>query len=153
MSEFDATPIVAALVSHAAALGKFERVNAHEPKNAPGSGLSAAVWAQSIGPQPMASGLQRTTIRVVFNVRIYQSFLSQPEDAIDPNMMRAVSALMDAYSGDFTLGGLVRNVDLLGMQGIPLSAQAGYVNQDGKLFRVYTITVPAIVNDQFEQEP
>lgn len=151
MSEFDVNPVINAVISHAQATGKFETVNGYEPKSAPGTGLSAAVWGQTIGPQPAASGLQSTTVRVVLNVRIYQNFLSQPEDMIDPTVMAAVGSLMDAYSGDFTLGGLVRNVDLLGMQGIPLSAQAGYINQDGKMYRVYTLTVPVIINDQFEQ--
>jgi hypothetical protein len=154
MSEFDISPVVTRMVSHAATLGLFERINAHEPKNAPGSGMSLAIWGQDIVPQPLASGLQSTTVRVVMNARVYQNFLSKPEDTIDPRVYKATGALMDAYSGHFTLDGLVRNVDLLGMAGlIPLSGKAGYINQDGKIFRVMTITVPLIMNDQFDQSP
>lgn len=148
---FDPVPILNAVVSHAGRLGFFERINGHEPVSAPGSGLTAAVWADSINPVAAASGLAATSARVVFMVRIYSSAIQQPLDAIDPAILAAAGALMDAYSGDFDLGGTVRNVDLLGGMGIALAAQAGYVNQDGKLMRVMTITLPVIVNDVFTQ--
>lgn len=145
------TTILDAIVSHALALGYFERVNAHEPASAPGHGLSAAVWAQEIRPVPSGSGLSSTTARVVFNLRLFTTMLQEPADAIDPNLLAAVDALMTAYSGDFELGGNVRNVDLLGQAGVPLSAQAGYVKIDGALYRVMDLTLPLIVNDVFDQ--
>lgn len=138
--------------SHALELGLFETVNTHEPKAAPGQGLRCAIWVQAIGPLPLESGLAATTSRVEFSVRIYQNMLSEPMDAIDPAMLTAVDTLIGAYSGDFTLGGAVREVDCLGAAGAPLSAQAGYINQDGKLFRVMTITLPVVVNDAWTQE-
>ena len=147
----DAAAVLDQVVSHAMALGVFERVNGHEPANAPGHGLTCAVWADSIAPLPAASGLSATSARVVFNVRLYASALQEPADAIDPNMITAVDQLMSAYSGDFDLGGEVRNVDLLGQGGIPLSAQAGYLQQDGHLYRVMTLVLPLIVNDVWEQ--
>jgi hypothetical protein len=148
----DTTGIMNAAVSHALALGHFERVNGHEPASAPGSGLTGAVWVQEIGPVPSGSGLRATTARLVLNVRIYTSMLQEPADAIDPNMLTAVDALMSAYSGDFDLGGLVRNVDLLGQTGASLSGQAGYISQDNVLYRVFTITLPMIINDVWTQE-
>jgi len=147
----DTSAILDPLVSHALASGLFERVNQHEPKSAPHTGLTAALWGDRIGPVPAGSGLARTTGRIVFNLRIYQNMLSEPQDAIEPGMLSAVDALMTAYSGDFQLGGNVRNIDLLGAAGIPLEAQAGYITQDGRLYRVYTLTVPAIVDDLWEQ--
>lgn len=139
-------------VSHAMALGLFERVNMHEPKNAPGNGLSAALWVQSIGPFPAGSGLQRTTARLVLNVRIYSNMISEPQDAIDPNILAAVDTLLSAYSGDFELGGNVRQVDLLGQGGVPLSALAGYVTMSGTMYRIMEITLPLIINDAWTQE-
>lgn len=145
--------IINAVQSHAMASGLFERVNGHEPKNAPGNGITAAVWADAILPVPAGSGLAKTTARLVLNVRVYTNMLAEPQDAIDPAVCDAVDALMAAYSGDFELGGLVRNVDLLGQSGPPLSAQAGYIPQDGKLYRAMTITLPVIVSDVWEQVP
>jgi len=34
---------------------------------------------------------------------------------------------------------------------VPLSALAGYLNQDGKLYRVMTVTLPIIINDIWAQ--
>ena len=145
------TGILDSIVSHALASGHFERVNGHEPKSAPGNGLTAAVWAQDIGPVPAGSGLQATSGLLVFNVRLYTPMISEPQDAIDPALMAAVHALFTAYSGDFDLGGNVRCIDLLGQAGTPLSARAGYLEQDKKIYRVFTITLPVIVNDAWEQ--
>jgi hypothetical protein len=147
----DVRGITNALVSHAMASGLFEVVNGHEPKSAPGNGLTAAVWVQDIGPQEGGSGLQSTTGRLAFTVRIYNGMLSEPRDDIDPNVLSAVDTLIAAYSGDFELGGLVRNVDLLGMSGTPLSARAGYLNQNNTLYRVMDINVPVIINDLWSQ--
>jgi hypothetical protein len=142
-----------AVKSHALASGAFERAHTHEPKNAPGSGRTWAAWLQSVGPVPAGSGLAATTARVEFRVRLYTPMLQEPQDEIDPDTMAALDTLMAAYSGDFTLGGLVKAVDLLGQAGAPLGAQAGYIPQDGKLLRVVDVTLPLIVNDVWEQVP
>lgn len=149
----NATEILSRVVSHAMTLGRFERVNQHEPKNAPGKGLSASVWMDSIAPARGGSGLSKTTGRLVLNVRLYSSFIMEPQDAIDPELLTACDELLAAYSGDFELGGTVKQIDLMGQYGTPLSAQAGYLNQDGMMFRVMTITLPVIVNDLWEQVP
>lgn len=149
----DTKPILDAVISHALASGHFERANGHEPKSAPGTGLTAAVWVDSTEPARGHSGIASTTARLVLNVRLYTSMLAEPQDAIDPNLMAAHDALMTAYSGGFTLGGLVRCVDLLGMAGVPLSSRAGYLNQDSQLYRAITITLPVLVDDVWEQTP
>lgn len=145
--------VLDAIVSHAMTLGLFETVNAHEVVSAPGHGLHAEIWADNIAPVPLASGLRVTAARVVWTVRIRGNADAQPRDLVDPNMMAAVDALMAAYSGDFDLGGLVRNVDLLGQTGVALAARAGYLQQDGKVFRIYDITLPVVINDVWEQVP
>ncbi len=143
------TALYDAVVSHALTLGQFEQVNTHEPKNAPGNGLDCAVWVQEIGPT--SSGLAATSARVEFSVRIYSNMIQEPQDLIDPNIFKAVDALLTAYSGDFTLGGTVRAVDLSGMGGNPLKAVAGYLGVDNKLFRIMTVTLPVLINDAWTQ--
>lgn len=146
----DATGLFDKVVSHALASGLFERVNSHEPKSSPGHGLTAAVWVQTIEPL-RRSGLAATSARVTLFVRIYSSMLAEPQDAIDPAILSAASVLFEAYSGDFDLGATTRNVDLLGSSGVGLSAQAGYVPIDNKVYRAMTITLPVLVNDVWEQ--
>lgn len=145
--------IFSALVSHGLASGLFERVNQHEPKNAPGNGLSMAVYLDRIVPAAKASGLDSTTGVLLFSVRVYSGMVAEPQDDIDPALLDAVDALFTAYSGDFSLGGVIRNVDLLGEFANPLGVVFGYVTIDNKMYRVGTITVPLIVNDLWSQAP
>lgn len=135
-----------------ATLGVFDQVNGHEPKKAPGYGLTCAVWLDRVGPG-RGSGLSSTTAQLIFMVRVYQNMLSDPQDAIDPAVFSAMDALMTAYSADLTLNDSVMCVDLLGMAGVSMSAQAGYVNQDGRLFRAMTLTLPMLVDNAWPQVP
>lgn len=139
------------VISHALSLGLFEQVNGFEPKAAPGNGLTCAVWVDRIEPAAIVSGLAASSARLVLSLRIYTNMIGEPIDLIDPNIADAVDKLMTAYSGDFTLDGAIRNVDLLGEIGDGLSAEAGYLEQDRKMFRVMTINLPMIINDAWEQ--
>lgn len=143
------------IASHAGASGLFQRVNTHEPKNAPPSqqGLTCAVWLDSMRPLGTASGLSETSGLITFMQRIYTSMISEPQDAIDPRVTDAASRMIDAYTGDFTLGGNARNIDLLGAYGPGLSVQAGYLDQDNKMMRVMDLTIPVVVSDLWSQTP
>lgn len=144
--------LIDAVVSHAQRSGKFSMVNGYEPKSAPGSDMTAAVWSQSWGPE-LSSGLAATSSRLVMNLRIYSNMIKEPQGMIDPQMLDAVDDLMTRYSADFTLDGLVRCVDLLGSGGEGLRAEAGYQEVGGTMFRIVTITLPLILNDSWEQVP
>lgn len=146
----DIDGVLNAIVSHAAASGYFDQVNQHEPRNRPGHGITAAVWIDHVLPVT-SSGLDSASVLLAFNIRLYTSTLQEPQDAIDPEMVRALDSLFAAYIGDFTLGGLVRNVDVYGADGPPLDAQAGYLKQDEVLYRVITITLPLVVNDVWSE--
>lgn len=142
--------VIDAVQSHALASGYFDSVNGHEPKSAPGEGLTYSVWAQQLGPARL-SGLASTSARIALTGRLYKPFRSEPDDSIDPDMVDALDALMGAYAGNFTLGGLVRSVDLQGSDGTPLSAQAGYQTIDRQVYRILDITIPLIINDAWTQ--
>ena len=147
----DIRTILGAVESHAQQSGFFQAVNGFEPKSAPQNGLTCAIWVEQIGPARGGSGLDSTSVRLALFVRLYTPMLQQPEDAIDPDLMTALDALMAAYSGDFTLDGMLREVDLMGRYGDPLSARAGYLTTSGSEYRVMTITLPLIVNDLWEE--
>jgi hypothetical protein len=140
------------VVTHALSLGLFEQVNAHEPKNPPGNGLTCAVWADRIG-SIRSSGLASLSGRLVLSLRIFQPMQQEPADDIDAAILDAVDALFTAYTGDFTLGGLVRNVDLIGADGTGLDAVFGYITVDGTEYRVATITLPLLINDLWTEAP
>ena len=142
-----------ALQSHLLATGIFRRVNTHEPKNAPDTGLTAAMWVQSVRPSPNDSGLQKTTAGATYMVRIYNGMVNEPQDMIDPTITAAVDTVMTALSADFELGGNARNIDLLGQTGTPLEATAGYVTIGSTMYRIMDIQIPVIHNDVWDQSP
>lgn len=140
-----------AVVSDVQRSGYFDLVNMHEPKRAPGKGLTAAVWVQAIDPIALMSGLASTSARIVFMLRIYSNMFKEPQDMIDPEMMRATSNIMRRYHDDFDFEGVIRNIDLLGQFGVALAAQAGYLEVSGTHFRIMDITIPCLVNDVWPQ--
>ncbi len=146
-------PIFDAVVSDIQMTGYFEKVNQHEPKRRPTYiGLTAAVWVTDIDPIHL-SGLAATSARVAFMVRLYSNMLKEPQDMIDPQLVRAASSIMRRYHDDFDFGlvDIVRNVDLLGAFGIALSMKTAYLEQDGTMFRIADIVVPVICNDVWPQ--
>lgn len=145
--------IIDEVASHALRLGEFERVAEHEPENVNPSGMTFAVWMDRLGPALESSGLDSTSARLVLYVRIYTSADAAPGDEIDPQMTTAADALMRAYVGDFTLGGIVRQVDVRGIEGVALEGRAGYLeSRDGAFMRIFTITLPLIINDLWSEE-
>lgn len=149
-------PIWDAIISDVQRVGHFSSINkSSEPKRAPATqgGLTAAVWMQNMKGVGAISGLKATSGVLVFNVRIYSNMLIEPQDEIDPRMLRAASRLMREWHEeyDFDLDPLVRNVDVLGMTGIQLDCNAGYLEMDRKNYRIYDITLPVIVNDIWPQ--
>jgi hypothetical protein len=148
----DSSALQSAIAGHAQSLGIFERVTGHEPKNSPGTGLSCAIYFARLGPA-RGSGLASSSASVVFVVRIYSNMLQEPQDEIDPAILGATDRLIAAYSGDFELGGLIRCVDIFGMAGTPISAQAGYLRQDETTYRTVDITLPLVVNDAWAESP
>ncbi len=142
--------ILDVVVTHAMTLGVFAKVNTHEYKSPPGKGLYCEIWAETIAPA--RSGLNVTSAVLTLNVRIRSDMIAEPQDGIDPAILDAVDLLMDAYTGDFELGSKARNIDLLAGSTPGLRADAGYLDQGGKLFRIVVITMPIIINDVWNQE-
>jgi len=145
--------LFANLKSQASKSGLFDgKVLGHEPKSAPGTGFSYALWLGPITPVPNLSGLNSTAGRVVVNSRIMTPFLQKSEDQIETDMMRRVLEMIGFYSGEFTVGGLAMFVDLLGAHGVPLEVtQVGYLNMDDAYYRVADLTIPVMIDALWTQ--
>lgn len=145
--------VYAAAVSAAQKLAIFQSVIQHEPKAAPTSLPALALWWDHIVPVAAVSGLAATSCRLSLRGRIYKNFLSKPEDKIDPDLLRLTSILLGTYSGGFTFGGEVMEIDLLGAHGEALSSKSGYIDHDSHWFRVSENTIPVIIDSAWTQEP
>lgn len=147
--------ILSAVESHVAASGHVEQVmrfdprnpDTYEPINPAQLGVNAAIWVQAVGVVPAASGLDVVTGKVDVTVQLYTRKDTPPLELVDPRMVEAVDALFAAYCGDFTLGGLVSWVDLLGAHGQALEARAGFLTEDETLYRIYRIELPLVLAD------
>ncbi|MFI9154489.1 hypothetical protein [Streptomyces sp. NPDC053367] len=151
MTDLDLRAYRSASTSHAQALGLFDQVLGHEPVSAPGSGLTYAMWVGPVRPVQARSGLNVVSARLELKGRVFMPADTEPMDDVDVAVTDAVSALMGAYCGDFTLDGLVSNVDLLGAHGAPLGADFGYTRLDSITYRVATLTIPLIINDAWNE--
>lgn len=132
-------------------LGIFDKVNQHEPKTTSGAtGITAGLWMDFAGPA--SSGLASTSAKLIFIVRVYQNFLSEPQDAIDPKVWHAVDLILTELNGNFDMDlSEVRFVDIFGAEGDAVRAEAGYVDIDNKLHRTVTIFIPMVLNDTWVQ--
>lgn len=152
----DAATLSGALLDDLGQLGVFDQINKHEPKSAPGRGLTTSFWINEFAPI-QASGLAVTSMRLTYDQRIYLPMVQEPQDEIDDQILDATIAVMGAYSDQFTLrdpagNQLIRCVDLLGMYSDGgLTAKAGYINQDSRIYRAMVLTIPLIIDDVFEQ--
>ena len=145
-----AKALYAALESQAKSLAVFDEVNTNAPIKPPETKQNGVSLSIELGPwTPVpSSGLQMTSGKITFVYQLWSSLMQRPLSGIDPQVLGALAAVVAALSEGFTLGGLVRNVDLFGM-----SAEPGYVADfEGKPFRVVRLDVPVIINDMFEQE-
>ncbi len=129
----------------------FETVVMHEPTSAPGPGKNAAIFMDHIAPT-QASGLDKVSVLMVINVRIFANGNQEPKDDIDKDLATVIDLVMNSIAGDFTLDGEARNVDIFGVEGTKFQAQYGYLRQDSTLYRMADITVPIIINDVWTEE-
>lgn len=140
--------LYSALESHAKSLAIFRRINTHDADNNPSTGLSCSIILGPVAASPQYSGLSAVSVTVTFSVMIFNPMMQKPLDGVDPDILTAVSTLLGAYSADFTLGGLVRNVDLLGLRSEP-----AYINQGETEYRVEQISLPIVINDAWTVTP
>jgi hypothetical protein len=140
-----ATALFQAIQSYALELGIFQGVDLHDPWNAPGNRLFCSINLGTVRPVA-SSGLAAVSGQVNLVIRVWSSALQKPLDGIDPELLAAVSSLMGAFAGGFTLAGTVRDIDLMAM-----SAQPAYVDFEGKPFRVVEISVGVVLNDMWAE--
>lgn len=143
----DGAGIFSALESHALRLGIFAAVNGHEPKSAPafGDGIVLTLSLGNFHPI-LSSGLNSLSYRIEVLGRIYRTD-AIGSDAVEPEVLSVALAFFTSLSGGFSLGGLIRCVDVLGSDGEQMSAEPGYLKIGDESFRTVDLLIPLLVND------
>lgn len=145
--------VIESVASHAMATGYFDRVNQHEAKSGPGNQMVCDITVMSGRALALASGLAATSVLLTLSVVAYSSMLAEPADDIDTALLDALDGLLDRYGNDFTLDGLIRNVDILGQFGQELSWTTGHKSLGTVPVRAFEITLPLVINDAWTQTP
>ena len=123
----------------------FQAVDTHEPISPPGVRLYCSIVLDGLKPVS-TSGMAQTSGQVTFLMTIWSKAQQRPLDKIDPELLAATATVMGVLSGEFTLGGTVRNIDLFSMSAEPL-----WADFDGEQFRIMRTTIPVVINDMFSQ--
>lgn len=141
-----------ALVRLCKKTGRYERVGSHEPTSAPGKGLTASIFMRREVPIN-TSGLNSTSTLVIWNIQSRLPITYEPKDDIDLKLGGASRDLCRRLAGNFELGvSGVRSIDIRGINGQPLTWEAGYLFQDNIWYRVFDTLVPVILNDAWPED-
>ena len=151
MTGVGAGSVLVALLDHAKAIGSIEVARLGEFKSAPPKGLTFAVWVQQLGPATTGHGLSTTAAVLQATARLHIPMLTKPEELVEVRITDAADAYLGRLSGAFTLGGLARNVDLLGEQGEPMVWKYGYITIDNIMFRIAALEIYIVFNDTWVQ--
>ncbi len=144
------TDIRDALVRLCKKTGRYERGGSHEPKAAPGKGLTYIVLLTS--ETAIGGGLNTTSTLLVYTISSRLSALYEPQDDIDIKLGGATRDLARRLAGNYKLGvDAVRSVDVKGIHGQPLNWTSGYVYHADKWFRSFDLRVPIIINDAWPE--
>lgn len=146
-----AAGILRALLTHAKVLGVFDAARIVEPKVAPPPKLCFWVWTNTLGAAGSGSGLASTAADFQVFARITHPAISKPEDAAELAIVGAADSYLGRLCGDLTLGGLVRNIDVLGEQNEPIIWRFGYLTVGDTQYRIADLTVPCLINDAWTQ--
>lgn len=143
--------VLQALRDVAGRLGCFEKVRLGEWKSQPPNGCVFAVWANDFGSATDGHGLATTTPLLQATARIYVPGIGKDEETWELKIVNAADLYLAALNAGFTLGGLVRNVDLLGAEGERLHWRFGHVVIDAKVSRTADLQINAVFTDEWPQ--
>lgn len=145
------TEIRDALVRVCKKTGRYQAGAAHEPKSAPGNGLTFIVLlSEEIAI--VGGGLNSTSTLLVYTVSSRMSAMHEPQDDIDIKLSGATRDVARRLSGNFKLGVAgVRSIDVKGIHGQPMGWRSGYVYHGDKWLRTFDLRVPIIVNDSWPE--
>jgi len=143
--------VFSALVTHGRATGKMTAVVIGEYMNPPPDGLVMAVFLRPFGVALTGHGLAATSGHIGLTIRLYHPALCKPISDREIKIAEGADALLRRLNADLDLGGLVRNLDILGEMGEVATWTPGYVTIDAKVSRIADLQLNMIVNDVWPQ--
>lgn len=140
------------LIGHATATAEIATpVLAYEPKSkidysAAGGKPVAAGWLGPLRHAPGHGGLDSTSARVTWTLRLHLNAFTPDQASVERTMLTAVDALFRAYFGDLRPATGIE-FDPKGIYGEAITGDPGFLDIDKQLSRVYVITLGVVVAD------
>lgn len=155
----NSTALQSWLISHAVATVEVATpVLDYEPKSkidystAAGKPVAAG-WLGPVRVAPGHGGLNATSARVGWILRLHLNAFATDQGATERVMLDAADALMDAYFGDFEISGQDASFDPKGAYGEAVTLDHGYLDIDKQLSRVCTIALGVVVSNAWVEVP
>ena len=121
----------------------FKTVEIGRPESPVGDGPMATIHGESME----VVGVTNHAIELhTLGIRIFQAQHSDALETLETDGWALVSQVMDLFYGDFELGGKIRNVDIAGQYGAPLSVDRNAEDIDTSPYYVAEITLPLVVD-------
>lgn len=151
VADLDPGAVLTTLLDYAREQGVYEVVRLTEFTTPPPSGLCFALWAEALGTTQTGTGLASTNALVRCMARIYYPAFGKDSATHEVRMINAASGYLGKLNGGFTLGGTVRNVDILGETGELPEWEFGHAGIDNKISRIADLSIRAVLNDVWIQ--
>ena len=135
------------VLSHLKAQGKLTHVRIGLPKQPPTGELTVAIVMDGIRTPELVLDARVLVYDLV--IHVFRSFLDDGTQT-ELEVARVVGEITEAFAGDFTLGGNIRNVDLAGQYGRSVDVDFDWLVFDGVQFRAAIISLPLIVDPAAE---
>lgn len=147
------------LKTHCDSLGVFDDVVTFDPGSALASGTLASIMFFSLDPDRDVSGLNITSAKVKFKIRIWKNATTRPHFNIDLEIMQAAETLIGSLHENITFNwetkdpngdGKIMNIALF--SGDNFGAQTGYINTEEGVYKAVDVTIPLKIADVWLQE-
>jgi hypothetical protein len=148
----DPGPIMSKLVSIAQQSGRFAAVAGYEPRGQPSNGVTLALISGPLTPI-QSGGMTGVCLRWQIDGQVFLPLHMEPAKELDPRITKAAAGYLEDLCGQFTLGGLVRCIDVFGSDGEALSATPGYIDHNDKKYRVMQLMIPLLINERWTLTP
>lgn len=141
------------IVTHLRETKYIEQAIITEPTQPP-QARTAAVFMRSVRVVGLYLNGGTQEVHTVV-IRLYAKAFGDPtsQESLEKQLTEAAEQVMANLFTDSDLGGNIREIDVAGINGTPVSADFGYVDIGGEMERIVDITVPINVDDSITISP
>jgi len=128
----------------------FRTVLIGEPKTTVESD-AVALWADS--STVVSSTLVSPIVRHLVTLRCYVNEFAEEAELVEIRVNSLLHNVIATFTGEYSLDGSIRAIDIAGMYGESLNVRLGYADLSGTIYRIADVSLPMIVDDSGTFDP